>query len=75
MISGFTVLQFGDAFAESQTTPVPDVVYIEGISDAQYLDRPEEVSSYLAAFERLQSIALSETETINFLASCESAYS
>ena len=74
MISGFTVLQFGESFTGSQATPVPDVVYIEGISDARYLDRPEEVRSYLDAFTRLRDMALSVAETIDFLVSCESVY-
>jgi transcriptional regulator with XRE-family HTH domain len=71
MISSFTVLQFGSVVSEAQTLTVPDVVFIDGMVDGMYLDRPEEVSGYLDAFRDLESKALSETETVDFLLSVE----
>jgi transcriptional regulator with XRE-family HTH domain len=72
MISGFTVLQFGAADGELQTSVVPDVVFIEGLLDGLYLDRPQDVNSYLNAFQDLQSKALSVSDTVDFLITMKS---
>ncbi|XVU27172.1 helix-turn-helix domain-containing protein [Actinoplanes sp. CA-054009] len=67
MVSGFTLLQFDDSATEPLAPAMSDVVYLEGLMDGVYLDRVEDVADYVAAFERLESIALSTAETIDFL--------
>jgi transcriptional regulator with XRE-family HTH domain len=71
MNSGFTVLQFGDSADDMLTSAMPDVVYMETLADDVFLDRPEDVKIYLDAFQGLQDKALSQTDTVNFLASME----
>jgi transcriptional regulator with XRE-family HTH domain len=48
------------AFAPAR---VPDVVYIEFLSDDRYLDRPEDVKAYRDAFAAMQRTALSPGES------------
>lgn len=69
IMSGFTVLQFAEPGSQDTGYGLSDVVYIEGITDAIYLDRPEDVSEYLTAFERLRAEALSPSQTVQFLRS------
>jgi transcriptional regulator with XRE-family HTH domain len=42
---------------------VPDVVYIESLSDDRYLDKPEDVAAYRDAFAAMQRTALSREES------------
>ncbi|WP_084599768.1 helix-turn-helix domain-containing protein [Actinoplanes subtropicus] len=67
IMSGFTVLQFDGAASDS--SGLSDVVYIEGISDPVYLERPEDVSEYLTTFDALRGRALSKADTIRLLRS------
>ena len=57
----FTVLRFGDE-------DVPDVVYIEQLTSALYLDKREDVDHYLEVMNRLSTEALTPAETVRFLA-------
>ncbi|OQS15976.1 hypothetical protein B0T36_06860 [Nocardia donostiensis] len=41
----------------------PPVVYVQGYTSAQYLERPEEVSRYSEAVAQIRRVALSEQET------------
>jgi hypothetical protein len=58
---GFSILRFGDA-------ELPDVVYIEQLTGAQYLDRPEHVERYVQVLTRLTVDALSPAATADALA-------
>lgn len=48
--SGFSVLGFGDP-------GLPDIVYVEQLTTALYLDKPQDVDSYLLAMERMSLIS------------------
>ncbi len=53
---GFTILRF-DHDATS------DVVYLEGYTDADYVDSPDEVQAYTALWNRLSAAALGQVES------------
>jgi hypothetical protein len=57
----FTVLRYKDA-------EVPDVVYIEQLTSALYLDNREDVEHYLEVMDRLSAEALTPARTKHFLA-------
>jgi hypothetical protein len=57
----FTVLRFGEA-------GVPDVVYIEHLTSALYLDKHEDVDHYMEVMNQLSTEALTPAETTHFLA-------
>jgi hypothetical protein len=46
---------------------LPDVVYLEQLSSALYLDKPEEVDHYLAVMDRLSLVATSAADSVTFL--------
>jgi hypothetical protein len=71
MNNGFTVLQFSDSVADELTTTMPDVVYMETLVGDVFLDRPEDVKTYLEAFKGLQAKALTQSETIDFMSAWE----
>jgi hypothetical protein len=56
----FTVLRFSDA-------DVPDVVYIEQLTSALYLDKRDDVDHYLEVMNRLSIEALTPARTARFL--------
>ncbi|HLN69335.1 MAG TPA: helix-turn-helix transcriptional regulator [Streptosporangiaceae bacterium] len=57
----FTVLRFGE-------DDVPDVVYIEQLTSALYLDKREDVDHYLEVMNHLSTEALTPVQTAQFLA-------
>jgi hypothetical protein len=57
----FTVLRFGDA-------DVPDIVYLEQLTSALYLDKREDVDHYMEVMNQLSTEALTPAETAGFLA-------
>ena len=57
----FTVLRFAEP-------EIPDVVYIEQLTGAQYLDRRNHADQYLDILNRLSAMALSPERTVAFLA-------
>jgi transcriptional regulator with XRE-family HTH domain len=57
----FTVLRFGEA-------DMPDVVYIEQLTSALYLDKREDVDHYMEVMNHLSTEALPPAETTHFLA-------
>lgn len=59
----FTILRFADA------SPL-DVVYLEQLDSALYLDRPKDVALYSAAFDALRAQVLTAEETMDAL-ECE----
>lgn len=56
----FTVLRFAEP-------DVPDVVYIEQLAGAQYLEKPADADRYLDVINRLSATALNPDHTIGFL--------
>src|SRR6266851_1033936 len=56
----FTVLRFGE-------TDVPDVVYIEQLTSALYLDKREDVDHYLEVMNHLSAEALTPARTARLL--------
>jgi hypothetical protein len=57
----FAVLRFGEA-------DLPDVVYIEHLTSALYLDKRDDVDHYLEVMNQLSTEALTPAETRRFLA-------
>jgi transcriptional regulator with XRE-family HTH domain len=56
----FTILRFSEP-------DLPDIVYLEQLTSALYLDKNEDVQHYLVIMDRLCVQAKSPTETIRFL--------
>jgi len=56
----FTVLRFRDE-------DLPDIVFVEQLTSAIYLDKPEDVDQYVAAMERLCVDAASPDESVEML--------
>jgi transcriptional regulator with XRE-family HTH domain len=56
----FSLLSFGDF-------DVPDVVYLEQLTSAQYLDKPDVVHGYLAVMDRLCADALTPAGSLRVL--------
>ncbi len=56
----FTILRFSDP-------DLPDIVYLEQLTSALYLDKCEDVQHYLVVMDRLCVQAKSPSETIRFL--------
>jgi transcriptional regulator with XRE-family HTH domain len=54
--SGFTILRFAE-------DDLPDVVYVENLTSALYLDKPADVDRYLLAMERLAIVAREPDQT------------
>ncbi|MFG2791048.1 helix-turn-helix domain-containing protein [Streptomyces sp. NPDC048419] len=46
---------------------LPDVVYLEQLSSALYLDKPDEVDHYLAVMDRLSLVASPAGDSVSFL--------
>lgn len=51
-VGAFTILGFPDQ-------EDPDMVYRDGLTDAVYLERPEEIALYAKAFDNLRALSLS----------------
>jgi Domain of unknown function (DUF5753)/Helix-turn-helix domain len=60
MVGAFSVLRFADQ-------ALPDVVYVEHLTNAAYLDRREEVEQYLDVMEQLCAGAEPPDKTVEFL--------
>ena len=60
MIGAFTILRFGDQ-------EVPDVVYLEHLTNALYLDKREEVEEYLHVIETISLHAARPDRTVEIL--------
>jgi transcriptional regulator with XRE-family HTH domain len=56
----FSMLRFSDP-------DIPDIVYVEQLVSALYLDKPEHVERYRQAMERLTVAALSPVDTTDYL--------
>ena len=60
--SGFSVLRFGDR-------ELPDVVYVEHLTSALYLDKQSDVDQYMLAMERLTIVSAPPSATAEILKS------
>ncbi|MBV9447732.1 MAG: transcriptional regulator, partial [Streptosporangiaceae bacterium] len=56
-----TVLRFGEP-------DVPDVVYLEQLTSALYLDKVEEVDHYMEVMNHLSTEALTPADSARFMA-------
>jgi Domain of unknown function (DUF5753) len=57
----FTILRFGEP-------ELPDVVYIEQLTTALYLEKPEDVDHYMEVMNHLSTQALTPVRSARFLA-------
>jgi hypothetical protein len=55
-------------------SPVPPVVFVEGLVGQLYLERPEDVERYDQIFERLQSVALTPQQSVSLVRRVATAY-
>ncbi len=60
MVGAFTVLRFEDA-------ELPDVVYLEHLTNAVYLDKREEVEHYIYVMENIGLRSASPDQTVGIL--------
>jgi hypothetical protein len=60
MTGAFSILRFGDQ-------DLPDVVYVEHLTNAQYLDRREDVNQYLHVMDTISVRAASPDQTVDIL--------
>jgi transcriptional regulator with XRE-family HTH domain len=60
--SGFSVLRFGDR-------ELPDIVYVEQLTSALYLDKQADVDQYMLAMERLSIVSAQPSATPDILRS------
>ena len=56
----FSILQFA-------TDDLPDVVYVEQLTSALYLDKRQDIERYIAAMDRISESACTPEQTINFI--------
>lgn len=59
--SNFTFLEFGES-------PLPGVIYVEGLETQLYLDKPTELIRYAESIEELRDAALTPRDTAKFIA-------
>lgn len=59
-VGTFTILGFPERFT-------PDVVYVENMTSALYIESDEEVLTYSLAFEQMQAMALSPENSLVML--------
>jgi transcriptional regulator with XRE-family HTH domain len=59
-LNGFSILRFPDP-------QMTDVIYVEQLTNALYLDKREEVDAYLLVMERLSIISASPTESVDII--------
>lgn len=56
----FTILRFSEP-------DLPDIVYLEQLTSALYLDKTDDIDNYMAVMDRLSVEALPRTNTANFI--------
>jgi transcriptional regulator with XRE-family HTH domain len=64
--SCFTILEFA--------SPVPGVIYVEGLIGLIYLERPQDVERYQRIFRDMHSIAATEQESITLIAEASEGF-
>jgi Domain of unknown function (DUF5753)/Helix-turn-helix domain len=60
MVGAFSILRFADG-------DLPDVVYVEHLTNAQYLDRRDDVNRYLHVMDRISMRAIPPDKTVDIL--------
>ena len=55
-------------------SPVPGVVYVEGLVGQIYLERPQELKKYQQVFQRLTALSLSPAESVELMARASLEY-
>jgi transcriptional regulator with XRE-family HTH domain len=60
MVGAFSILRFADQ-------ELPDVVYVEHLTNAQYLDRRDDVNQYLHVMDRISMGAAPPDKTVDIL--------
>jgi len=55
-------------------SPVPGVVYVDGLVGQVYLERPQDVERYTQIFDRLLTFALDERASMDLMAKLSTAY-
>jgi hypothetical protein len=60
MVGAFSILRFAD-------DELPDVVYVEHLTNAQYLDRRDDVNRYLHVMDRISMGAAAPDNTVDIL--------
>jgi hypothetical protein len=60
MVGAFSILRFADQ-------ELPDVVYVEHLTNAQYLDRRDDVNQYLHVMDQISMRAAPPDETVDIL--------
>jgi transcriptional regulator with XRE-family HTH domain len=60
MVGAFSILRFADG-------ELPDVVYVEHLTSAQYLDRRDDVNRYLHVMDRISMRAAPPDKTVDIL--------
>ena len=60
MVGAFSILRFADQ-------ELPDVVYVEHLTNALYLDRRDDVNQYLHVMDRISMRAAPPDETVDIL--------
>jgi transcriptional regulator with XRE-family HTH domain len=66
--SNFSYLEFGS------DSPLPGLVFVEGLTSNLYLERPAELARYREALEHLRDSALSPRDSVNRIAEIRSMY-
>lgn len=66
--SNFVLLEFGE---ESDIVPI---VFVEGLTGNQYLERKSDIARYREALEYLRDLALSPRDSIHFVTEMRKAY-
>jgi transcriptional regulator with XRE-family HTH domain len=66
--SNFVLLEF------EEDSNLPPVIYVEGLTGAQYLERKTEIARYREAFERLRDLALSPRDSVKRMIEMQRAY-
>jgi transcriptional regulator with XRE-family HTH domain len=61
MDSNLTFLEFGES-------PLPGVVFVEGLESQLYLEKPAELARYAESIEDLRDVALSPRDSFKFIA-------
>jgi transcriptional regulator with XRE-family HTH domain len=66
--SNFVLLQF------EEDSNLPPVIYVEGLTGGQYLERKIEIARYREAFEHLRDLALSPRDSVKRMIELQRAY-
>jgi hypothetical protein len=66
--SNFVLLEFADE------SGIPPIVFVEGLTGNQYLERKDDIARYREAIEYLRDSALSPRESVQYIAEIRETY-